>query len=93
MNVIFSRKDESLFVSWMLSCYFLFSVGRVQGPTEEYKARTRVAAGFDKNDNMGETESTGPGDTSPGLVRATSCGRPHPGPSAPMIAITAGPSG
>ena len=57
-------------MSWMLSCYFPFSVGRVQGPTEEYKARTRVAAGFDKNDNMGETgarererESTGPGDS------------------------------
>ena len=50
-----SSQDESLFVSWMLSCYFPFSVGRVQGPTEEYKARTRVAAGFDKNDNMGET--------------------------------------
>ena len=60
MNVIFSRKDESLFVS----CYFHFSVGLVQGPTEEYNAmqgnRTRVAAGFDKNDNMGETREYGP---------------------------------
>ena len=50
-----SSQDESLFVSWMLSCYFSFFCGARSRATEEYKARTRVAAGFDKNDNMGET--------------------------------------
>ena len=64
MKVIFSRKDKRLFVLNVVLLYLFFPVGRVQGPTEELKRQqdscSRVAAGFDKNDNMGSRpESTG----------------------------------